>query len=66
MASGTCAICGTETNVAGVVRDIEWLRAGSRLTEQAQALWDQLPSSPEYISGPSANRKWIFDRILSV
>jgi IrrE N-terminal-like domain len=30
-----------------VVRDIEWLRAGSRLTEQAQALWDQLPSSPD-------------------
>ena len=30
-----------------LMRDIEWLRAGSCVTEQAQVLWDQLPSAPD-------------------
>jgi hypothetical protein len=32
---------------SALMRDIEWLRAGSRMTEQAQALWDRLPSAPD-------------------
>jgi hypothetical protein len=28
-------------------RDIDWLRAGSRVTPVAQNLWDQLPSAPD-------------------
>jgi hypothetical protein len=32
---------------SALMRDIEWLRDGSRLTEQAQALWDKLPSAPD-------------------
>jgi hypothetical protein len=28
-------------------RDIDWLRAGSRVTAQAQALWDNLPMAPD-------------------
>jgi IrrE N-terminal-like domain len=30
-----------------LMRDIEWLRAGSGVTEQASALWDQLPYAPD-------------------
>ena len=30
-----------------LMRDIEWLRAGSCVTKQAQTLWDQLPSAPD-------------------
>jgi IrrE N-terminal-like domain len=32
---------------SALMRDIEWLQAGSRMTEQAQALWDKLPFAPD-------------------